>query len=69
MVSEPYSQVNSRGVAYFLHSKEVTLRGNRLSRIYYFAKVSTPEFVCSLPEDRVVVENSKTGLLFLKKKV
>lgn len=64
-----YSHTNSKGVTYYLHSKEVTLRGGKVQRIYYFAKdVRENEAVEALPEDRVVMENPRNGFLTLKKK-
>jgi len=64
-----YSHTNSKGVTYYLHSKEVTLRGGKVQRIYYFAKdVREPEAVEELPEDRMVMENPRNGFLTLKKK-
>lgn len=64
-----YSHTNSKGVTYYLHSKEVTLRGGKQQRIYYFAKDVRPnEAVDELPSDRVVQENPRNGFLTLKKK-
>lgn len=65
-----YSHVNSKGVKYYLHKKEVTLRGGKPQVIYFFTKDAeggkgTP---CDLPEDRMVVENERNGFLTLKKK-
>ena len=44
-----YSHQNSKGKTYFLHSKDVELKGGRQQTIYYFAKDSRPE-ACDLPE-------------------
>jgi hypothetical protein len=64
-----YSQKNSRGQEYFLHSKKVTLKGGRQETIYYFArKVDAPNSLDAVPADRMVSENPRTGLLLLKKK-
>jgi hypothetical protein len=64
-----YSVTNSKGVTYYLHSKEVNLRGGRLQTIYYFAKeVDEENSLDELPSDRQVVENERTGLPMLKKK-
>lgn len=64
-----FSQTNSKGQTYFLHMKDVTLKGGRLQRIYFFAREvsdkGTP--LDALPEGRVTVENPRTGLLVLKK--
>lgn len=65
-----YSHTNSKGVTYFLHSKEVTLRGGKLQRIYFFAKDERPaDAVTDLPEGYTVVENPRNGFLTLKKAV
>lgn len=64
-----YSHKNSKGQTYYLHSKDVTLRGGRKQTIYYFAReVKAADALDELPEDRKVVENKRTGLPMLKKK-
>jgi hypothetical protein len=62
-----YSHTNSKGVTYFLHSKDVTLRGGKLQTIYYFAKDTRPEAIDALPENYGVVENPRNGFLTLKR--
>jgi hypothetical protein len=34
-----YKHTNSKGVTYYLHNTEVTLRGGKPQTIYFFAKV------------------------------
>ncbi len=64
-----YSHTNSKGVTYYLHSKDVTLRGGKQQRIYYFAKDTRPaDAVDELPDPYMVVENPRNGFLTLKKK-
>ncbi len=64
-----YSQTNSRGQEYFLHSMEVSLKGGRMQTIYYFARsVNAERALDAVPADRMVSENPRTGLLLLKKK-
>lgn len=64
-----YSQKNSRGQEYFLHSQKVTLKGGRVQTIYFFArKVDPAKELNAVPDDRMVSENPRTGLLLLKKK-
>lgn len=64
-----YSHTNSKGVTYYLHSKDVTLRGGKQQTIYYFAKDERPnEAVESLPAAYEVIENVRNGFLTLKKK-
>ena len=56
------------GKTYYLHSKEVTLKGGRLQRLYYFAGVAGENALDALPEGYEVAENGRTGLPILKKK-
>jgi hypothetical protein len=63
-----YEFKNSRGVSYFLHSKQVNLKGGRLQTIYYFARDVRPEALNAVPEGYVVQETTKTGMPILKKK-
>ena len=62
-----YKHTNSKGKSYFLHSKDVELKGGRNHTIYYFAKDERPE-ACDLPAGKQVVESPKTGLPFVKGK-
>lgn len=63
-----YSHTNSKGVTYYLHSKDVTLRGGKQQRIYYFTKDVRPaEAVDELPAGYQVVENPRNGFLTLKR--
>jgi hypothetical protein len=63
-----FSTTNSKGQTYFLHTKEVTLKGGRLQRIYYFAKAVKPEdSIDAMPTGYQVSENTRTGLPMLKK--
>lgn len=55
------------GKAYFLHSKNVVLRGDRKQRIYYFAGKATKDAIDALPAGYEVMENKKTGLPMLRK--
>jgi len=54
------------GETYFLHSKEVILRGGRKQMIYYFAREEKDNSI-ELPEGYEVMENSRTGLPMLRK--
>lgn len=62
-----YAHTNSKGVTYYLHTKEVVLRGGKEQRIYYFAKDVRPEAIPELPENFGVVENPRNGFLTLKR--
>ena len=60
-----YSFENSKGKTYYLHTKDVTLKGGRNQTIYYFAKDKRAN-ACDLPAGKKVVENERTGLPFVK---
>ena len=62
-----YSHTNSKGVTYYLHAKDVVLRGGKEQRIYYFAKDERPEAINDVPEGYKVVENPRNGFLTLKR--
>lgn len=62
-----YKHTNTKGVTYFLNSKEVTLRGGKKQVIYYFSKDERPEAVEALPEGMVVNENPRNGFLTVKR--
>ena len=55
------------GETYFLHSKDVTLRGGRQQTIYYFAREAKENALDDLPAGYAVMENSRTGLPMLRK--
>lgn len=55
------------GETYYLHSKDVTLRGGRLQTIYYFARAEKEGVMDDLPAGYEVMENSRTGLPMLRK--
>jgi hypothetical protein len=63
-----YKHTNSKGVTYYLHSKDVTLRGGKQQTIYFFAKNERPaDAVEKLPDGYTVQENLRNGFLTLKK--
>lgn len=63
-----YGHKNSKGQTYFLHTKEVTLRGGRKQRIFFFARDERPaDALDAMPEGYKVIENKRTGLPMLKK--
>jgi hypothetical protein len=47
--------------------KDVTLKGGRLQRIYFFARDVREGAVDAMPAGYIVVENPRTGLPVLKK--
>lgn len=63
-----YAYTNSKGQSYYLHSKQVTLKGNLQMQIYYFKREVDPEWaIDALPEGREVVENKRTGLPLVRR--
>jgi len=62
-----YSHVNSKGQTYYLHKKDVTLKGGRRQTIYYFGREVKSDAIDELPAGYKVMENPRTGLPMLKK--
>ena len=56
------------GKTYFLHSKEVKLKGDRKQKIYYFAGEAGKNALNAMPAGYEVMENKRTGLPMLRKK-
>jgi hypothetical protein len=63
-----YEFMNSKGVAYYLHAKDVTLKGGRQQKIFFFARDVRPGALDGVPDGYMVVETTKTGMPILKKK-
>ncbi len=64
-----YLHTNKKGTDYFLHQKQVTLRGGgRKQMIYFFAKKARTGGIDEVPKGFEVVENKKTGLPVLRRK-
>ncbi len=62
-----YKFTNSKGVEYYLHYRDVTLRGGRQQRIYFFARDVRPNALDAVPAGYKVVETERTGMPVLKK--
>ncbi len=62
-----YSVRNTKGTTYYLHSRDVTLKGGRQQTIYFFAKTVKDGSLNAVPMGYEVFE-SKNGLPVLKKK-
>lgn len=62
-----YMHTNSKGQSYYLHQKDVTLKGGRVQRIYYFGREAKEGAIDAMPDGYTVVENARTGLPILKK--
>ena len=64
-----YKHTNSKGVTYYLHKADVTLRGGKPQTIYFFAKVAknAKGEPTDLPEGREVKENPRNGFLTVSK--
>ncbi|MFA4926190.1 MAG: hypothetical protein WC524_06040 [Candidatus Aminicenantales bacterium] len=63
----PYEFKNKKGVTYYLHSREVELRGGKKQTIYFFARDVRPGALEAVPAGYKVVETAKTGMPILKK--
>ena len=62
-----FEHTNSRGQQYYLHMKDVMLKGGRMQRIYFFARDIRADAIDALPVGYIVIENARTGLPVLKK--
>lgn len=62
-----HSVTNSKGQTYYLHGKQVTLRGGRKQQIYYFSRKEKADALDAIPAGFQVMENKRTGLPMLKK--
>jgi hypothetical protein len=62
-----YEFTNSKGVKYYLHTKEVSLRGGRTQKIYFFARDVRDGALDAVPAGYQVTETAKTGMPILKK--
>ncbi len=62
-----YEFTNSKNVTYYLHFKDVNLKGGRQQRIYFFAKDVRPGSLDAVPDGYVVMETQRTGMPILKK--
>lgn len=65
-----YDHTNSKGVTYYLHKKDVQLRGGKNQTIYFFAKVpkNLKGEPTDLPAGYEVTENPRNGFLTIRKK-
>ncbi len=48
------------GETYYLHGRDVTLRGGRIQRIYFFAREEKEGALDEIPQGYEVMENSRT---------
>lgn len=62
-----YEFNNSKGVRYYLHFKDVTLKGGRQQRIYFFAKDVRDGSLNEVPGGYEVMETERTGMPILRK--
>ena len=64
-----YKHTNSKGVTYYLNSKDVVLRGGKTQTIYYFSKDDRADTGLSdLPAGMQVNENPRNGFLTVSRK-
>lgn len=64
-----YPHTNSKGTTYYLHKKDVTLRGGKNQTIYFFCKdeQGAKGEPTELPAGYMVTENPRNGFLTIKK--
>lgn len=63
-----YQHTNAKGIGYYLHSTEITLKGSgKKQTIYFFAKSERQGAMDEMPDGYKVIENKRTGLPVLKK--
>lgn len=62
-----YTFKNSKGVTYYLHSKNALLRGGE-RKIFYFSKTEKENTIDKIPDGYEIKESERTGLPVLKKK-
>jgi hypothetical protein len=62
-----YEFTNSKGVKYYLHFKDVNLKGGRIQRIYFFARDVRDGSLNEVPSGFKVIETERTGMPILKK--
>ncbi len=63
-----YEYTNSRGIKYYLHKREVTLRGSgHKQTIYYFTRTPGEGAVDELPPGYSVKESKRNALPVLQK--
>ena len=63
-----YKHTNSKGVTYYLNSKNVVLRGGKEQTIYYFSKDDRAEGISAVPAGMQVNENPRNGFLTVSRK-
>jgi hypothetical protein len=63
-----YEFTNSKGTKYYLHFKDVNLKGGRQQRIYFFAKDIRDGSLDAVPDAYEVMETQRTGMPILRKK-
>ena len=62
-----FSYKNAKGQTYYLHYRDVTLRGGRKQRIYFFARDVRSSSLDAVPAGYEVMETKRTGMPVLKK--
>ncbi len=60
-------QSKKSGHTYYLHSKDVTLKGGRQQTIYFFCRDERENAIDEIPKGYTTMENERTGLPMLRK--
>lgn len=66
-MANAFSYTNKKGQAYYLHSRDVTLKNGRKQKIFYFARDVRPGSLPAVPAGYKVIETERTGMPVLKK--
>ena len=61
-----FQYTNSKGVTYYLHSKDVKLKNGKMQTIYFFARDIREEALEAVPEGKEVIETKRTGMPVLR---
>lgn len=64
----PVEFKNSKGVKYYLHSRDAHLKGGRTQKIFYFARDVREDALEKVPKGYKIVETEISNLPILKKK-
>ncbi len=63
-----HAHKNSKGTTYYLHSRDVKLRGSgKKQRIFWFARKAGKDGIDAVPAGYKVIESKRTNLPLLKK--
>ena len=65
--AKAFSYTNAKGQAYYLHTKDVTLKNGRVQTIYFFARDIREGALEAVPKGMEVMETKRTNMPVLKR--